>query len=203
MADERTIRYYEENAEAVYDRYRSGTRSCERYFRTAFREGSKVLDIGAGSGRDLESLIRSGYDAWGIEPTRRLREIAIARCPGLAGRLREGMLPGIPPDLMGQFGGVLCSAVFMHVPETDHASAAAEIRGLLMPGGRLLVAIPSRRDDVGADHRDSSGRLFTPITPERLQLLLASVGFRPVGRWDDDDPHGRAGIAWATLLFEC
>jgi SAM-dependent methyltransferase len=39
-----------------------------RFFGTAFASGCRVLDVGAGSGRDLAALLSLGYDAYGAEP---------------------------------------------------------------------------------------------------------------------------------------
>jgi hypothetical protein len=56
----------------------------------AFPPGSEILDIGAGSDRDLDILIREEYEAFGAEPSLPLRDLATANIPRLAGRIYAG-----------------------------------------------------------------------------------------------------------------
>jgi hypothetical protein len=51
--DARTVRYYDEHAGEVYERYQSVPSPIARYLKLAFPGGAEVLDVGAGSGRDL------------------------------------------------------------------------------------------------------------------------------------------------------
>ncbi len=200
--DERTIKYYDDNAEKIYLRYEAAQSPIVRYLRLAFRPGAELLDIGAGSGRDLRVMIREGYEAYGAEPSDRLRSIAIAKDPSLAARLTSGSLPGLAPQLDREFDGVVCSAVFMHIPEQQQFDAAFDIRSLLKRHGRLLLSIPRTRSDVQADSRDTEGRLFVQSVPESVQLLFERLGFQCIGIWEDEDLLGRPGFTWTTLLLE-
>ena len=165
--DERTVRSYETNAAEFAERYESAPGSIGGFLRLAFAPGSRVLDIGAGSGRDMAALLREGHDAWGIEPSDRLRAISIERHPELAGRLRAGTLPeGLPADLPGPFDGLLCSAVFQHIPRRYLFDSVYQLRPLLREHGRLLVSIPAVRSDVGQDARDTYDRLFNGVKPD-------------------------------------
>lgn len=200
--DDPTARFYARNASDLAERYESVESSIARYFGVAFTARSRVLDVGAGSGRDLAALLRDGFDAFGVEPIDELRAEAIKRHAELQDRLLPGELPAIGKPFGGQYDGLLCSAVLMHVPEVDLFDAVFAMRGLLKPHGRLLISLPLARNDIGADGRDASGRLFSPYTAEHLQLLFERVGFQQIGRWDDDDALGRTGTRWFTLLFE-
>jgi SAM-dependent methyltransferase len=48
----------------------------------------------------------------------------------------------------GQFDGVACSAVMMHLPETQLANAWQSMRSVLNPGGRVLISMPRMRPDL-------------------------------------------------------
>ncbi len=200
--DERTIKYYDDNAEEIYARYQAAQSPIGRYLRLAFPPGAELLDIGAGSGRDLKLMIREGYEAYGAEPSDGLRSIAIANHPSLAARLTSGSLPGLASQLARRFDGIVCSAVFMHIPEQQHSDAALEIRSLLRPHGRLLLSIPRNRTDVQANGRDARGRLFAKCVPESVQVLFERVGFQCLGSWEDEDVLGRPGFRWTTLLLQ-
>jgi 2-polyprenyl-3-methyl-5-hydroxy-6-metoxy-1,4-benzoquinol methylase len=200
--DERTIRYYDDNAGEIYARYQGAESPIARYLKPAFPPGAELLDIGAGSGRDLQIMIREGYDAYGAEPSNGLRALAIANEPGLAGRLTSGSLPGLASQLARKFDGIVCSAVFMHIPEEQQPDAACDMRSLLRPHGRLLLSIPRTRTDVRADGRDRHGRLFAGADAESVRLLFERLGFECLGSWEDADVFARAGFTWTTFVFE-
>lgn len=200
--DPRTAAYYEAHAPEVAARYESVSSPVARYFAAAFVTGSRVLDVGAGSGRDLAALAAAGCEAFGVEPTAGLREAAIHAHPELAGRIAAGALPQLGEPFGGAFDGVLCSAVLMHLPESDLFDAAFALRRVLRPNGRLLLSLPEARGDVGADHRDAQGRLFQPYAADYLQLLFERLGFQQIGRWVSDDALQRTGTRWFTLLLE-
>lgn len=198
--DPRTIQYYDEHAEEVFALYEGAESGPARYFRLAFPPGAEILDIGAGSGRDLGILIRENYDAYGAEPSPRLWALAM-RIPERAGRIYDGALPGLSRQIGRKFDGVLCAAVFQHIPREQQFDAAFDIRNLLKPSGRLLLSVPKERPGIDASSRDERGRLYMPLVAEELELLFERLGFQRIGAWEDDDSLGRPGIRWMTLLF--
>ncbi|MBH9553954.1 methyltransferase domain-containing protein [Inhella gelatinilytica] len=200
--DAETAEFYERNAAELAARYESAASPVERYYPLAFPSGARILDVGAGSGRDLAALLQAGYDGYGVEPSSRLRDAALAAHPELTTRLTGGALPALGTPFGGCFGGIVCCAVLMHVPESELFDAALALRRVLDPHGRLLMSIPASRTDVGQNHRDNNGRLFHPYLPEELQLLFERLGFQLIGRWDTEDVLRRGGTSWVTLLFE-
>jgi SAM-dependent methyltransferase len=168
----------------------------------AFAQGSRVLDIGCGSGRDASRLHAKGYDVFGIEPAGGLRSAAIANHPELTGKVADGMLPDTGLPFGGGFDGILCNAVLMHVPDSQLFDAALTIRALLKQHGRLLLSLLLSRGESHVDQRDADGRLFALYRPEEITLLFERMGFQAIGRWDSGDALARVGTSWYTLLFE-
>jgi SAM-dependent methyltransferase len=199
--DSLTFAFYDSQAQMLADRYEGVPSPVEAYFPMAFAAGARVLDIGCGSGRDTARLLAHGYNAFGIEPAAGLRDAAAAAHPELTARLLAGALPDQIDGFGGDFDGVVCSAVLMHVPDTELLDAALSIRAILKPQGRLLLSLPASRPDTGIEHRDIHGRLFAPYTAEQICLLFERLGFQLIHRWDNDDSFGRGGIRWFTLLL--
>jgi SAM-dependent methyltransferase len=158
-----------------------------------------VLDVGAGSGRDLAVLRRMGFDAYGVEPNDTMRAHALRIHPELAGRLQPGALPEIGFPFGGGFDGILCSAVVMHLPPADLPRCAESLRALVNPQGRVLFSLPFMRPNLLDDERDPDGRYFQNHTPESLTHRLEKAGFSLAGNWDNGE---HAGTRWSTLLFE-
>ncbi len=204
--DDLTRRYYEMHGRDVGETYAAASSQLRRYFALTFPAGGRVLDIGAGVGRDVADLVGEGYEAWGVEPSAAFREVAVLRFPRIGDRIRAGGLPDEMPaigDLGGPFDGVLCSAVLQHVPRARLFDAVFAIKALLKERGRILLAVPTARPGI-VDSRDTYGRLFTGVTPDELELLFERAGFAPIGRWDGDDAQfdRRPGHRWATLALE-
>jgi len=198
--DPRTIQSYDDHADEFFALYSGSQSGSAKYFKVAFPPGSQILDIGTGSGRDLDILIREQYEAYGTEPSSQLRSLAL-RTPGLEGRIYEGALPDLSILIGRKFDGILCSAVFQHVPREQQFDAAFDIRNMLKPNGRLLLSVPKDRPGLDASGRDNRGRLYTPLAAEELKLLFERLGFHCIGAWEDADSLGRPGVSWATLLF--
>ena len=200
--DATTAQFYEKNAAEIALRYETVSSPVERHFGVAFVAGSRILDIGAGSGRDAACLLVHGYDAYGIEPSLGLRHAAVNAHPELANRLEDASLPELGMPFGGGFDGILCSAVLMHVPDHEMFDAALAIRALLKPRGRLLLSLPLSRGEGLTQERDVNGRLFKGYPAEEIQLLFERLGFQLIGRWDSEDAMARSGTNWYTLLLE-
>lgn len=97
---------------------------------------ARVLDVGCGTGANLEMLARFG-DAEGVD----ISDDALAFCRerGLA-RVRHGAAESLPyPD--AQFDLVTALDVVEHLD--DDRAGLAEMRRVLKPGGRALLFVPA------------------------------------------------------------
>lgn len=99
-----------------------------------------IVDLGSGIGRLTPALAETfGGPVYGVEPSARMREIAIATATHPAVTYLAGEAARIPlAD--HSVDAVLMFLSFHHVP--DRAAAAAEIVRVLKPGGRLLIRSP-------------------------------------------------------------
>ena len=64
------------------------------------------------------------------------------------------------------------------------------------------LSVPSSRDDLDQNHRDSDGRLFLPLEADRVRLIAEQLGLVFLSRFASDDSLGRGGVSWDVLLFE-
>ena len=200
--DKKTIEYYRSNSNEVYERFESVEGGVSEYFETAFEKGSSVLDIGCGSGRDVKTLLKKGYNAYGIDPCSELIDIIKTKNPDLSERFFTGNLPdGLRKIDERKFDGVLCTAVLMHIPDKDLLDSVYAIKNILNKNGKVLVSIPHSRGDMEDDERDTKGRLMKIRDPWDLRLLFERVGFETLQYWTSDDSLKRKGTQWTTFLF--
>ena len=197
-----TISYYSKHAASVAERYEGVVNSLSAHFDVAFLNRPKVLDIGCGSGRDLAALKKLGHDCFGVDPTEEFVTLSQKLHPELSGRVIAGSLPELLTPFGGDFDGILCSAVLMHIEVGDLAASAMAIKRCLKVGGRLLYSVPSKRLDLVTDSRDVNGRLFIPDQSDRLQLIFEGLGFQLISRWMNTDSMGRDSVEWESVLLE-
>lgn len=159
--------------------------------------GRRLLDAGAGRGRFVAAARASGYEAVGIEPSRRGVTAAAERY-GVALASATIADARVAP---GSLDIVTLWHVLEHVD--DPAAALERIAGWLAPGGELLVAVPNL-DSLQA--RIGGGRWYhldlprhrVHFTPGGLEALLRRTGFEPqrtVHSVWEQNPFGM----WQTL----
>ncbi|MEA5446754.1 class I SAM-dependent methyltransferase, partial [Gammaproteobacteria bacterium AB-CW1] len=159
-------------------------------------DGSVILDIGAGSGRDAAWLAERGHEVVAAEPTRALREEGQRRHPHPRIRWIDDRLPGLKAtERLGlQFDMILVSAVWMHLPENRRARAFRKLTALLKPGG--LLAITLRHGPADPE------RAMYPVSSEEIERLARAHGAfiekREIGV---PDTGGREGIHWDQLAI--
>ena len=199
--DSATLSYYSRHAHEVAHRYEDVVSPLASHFTRIFPPGGRILDIGCGSGRDMAELHRQGYQPFGVDATAELVEWAQQAHPTLAERVQQGALPDLGMPFHGEFDGVLCSAVLMHIDTADLLNAALSIKSCLKVNGRLLVSIPTHRADADDQERDAHGRLFKSYSPGYLRLIFERLGFTLIDQWENEDAMKRRGVDWVTIDF--
>jgi SAM-dependent methyltransferase len=112
--------------------------------------GARVLDIGAGTGRDAAALAELGYQVTAIEPTPAFLATARTQHPLPDIDWISGSLPELAalPTATRAFDFILCHAVWQHLDPEERAVAMARVATLLNPGG--IFALGLRHGPAGA-----------------------------------------------------
>lgn len=117
-------------------RERAAASLCERLSAAGLlRGGRRLLDIGCGPGWFLRAAAAHGLAASGIEPDAAVA--ADARAAGL--EVETGSFPAVQPSTPVDI--VTLNDVFEHLPAP--AAALAAIHRVLVPGGLLVLNLPS------------------------------------------------------------
>jgi len=157
--------------------------------------GARVLDIGAGTGRDAAWLAGLGMQVTAVEPSSGMREQGRALHAGAAIDWVEDALPeltavrsqGVPFDL------VLLSAVWMHVPPAQRGEAFANLMALTRPGGWLALTLRH------GPH--AAGDAAHPVSEKEVERLAQAHGATIARRRDAPDHRGRPGVSWTCLAI--
>lgn len=124
--------------------------------RARSRPFGTALDVGCGEGRFCRMLRAEGIVPVGVEPTRTLRETAIARDPsGAYVAAKAERLPFVD----GAFDLVVSYLTLIDIDGFE--AAIAEMARVLKPGGSLLIANLNSFNTAGGWHkRDDGAREF-------------------------------------------
>lgn len=160
---------------------------------------ARVIDIGAGSGRDAAHLASLGHDVLAVEPTDALREPGRKLHP--SGRITwlADSLPGLNSVRARKqaFDLIMMTAVWMHLDEAEREEAMPNVASLARPGGRIFMAV--RHGPV------PKGRRMFEIPAEDIieQAKAQKLGLL----FHEDSASIQAtnqamGVAWTRLVFE-
>jgi len=200
--DHPTLAYYNTNAPELAVRYEQVSSIAVARFESTFTKGSKLLDIGCGSGRDLALLARMGFDVYGVDPSAEFMQLAQHTHPELEGRLSVSGLPELGIPFGGSFDGVVCYGVLMHLNQEVLVRSVKSLRACLKIGGRVIIAIPTKKPGIDTHHRDEEGRLFQMHRGEDLQSLFESNGFELIEQWSNQYNIDETGIEWLAQSYE-
>lgn len=147
----------------------------------AVGSGTRLLDVGCGGGELLRAAADLGAGVAGCDPAPGM--LALARRAAPEADLRGAGAEHLPwPD--GAFDVV--TAVNALAFAADEESALAELRRVLVPGGRIALANWAERaandlDAIEAAVAEADGEDPSPDPPERLpgglEAMLAGAGF--------------------------
>ena len=201
-SDDRTTGYYSTKAPVLAEKYGGVDDLYSNMFKKWFPAGGKILDIGCGSGRDLATLMKSGFRVAGVDTSGEMINAAVKRYPELAGKISLSGLPALP-GIEDTFNGVLCSAVLQHIPDSRLYESFRRIRELLKDEGIFIVSFPVQYPGIDSEtNRDANGRVFYIRPQEKYRFLIERLGFSLIENSKQDDSLGRAGIEWGIQVWQ-
>ncbi|MCW5702744.1 MAG: methyltransferase domain-containing protein [Bradyrhizobium sp.] len=189
---------YAHEAEALIGRY-------ENMFAAALhapvlhlisKQPGKILDIGAGTGRDAAWFAAMGHHVVAVEPTAPLRNAAIALHPSPRIEWLDDRLPDLDPlRARGErFDLVMLTGVWMHLDEAQRDRAMPNLAALTKPGAAISMMI--RHGPV------PSGRRMFEVSADETIRLAAPFGLYPALNLHRDSAqvaNRRTGVTWTTL----
>lgn len=197
-----TIAYYDEHAADFCDKHDSVRLDP---FHKAVREnipyGSKILEIGCGSGRDAARSLKDGYDIIALDGSKGLLAEIPKRHPELKNRLVFGIMPSKTEFSDEYFDGFYSVACLMHLYEKDLLPTMQELYRVTKKGGKGLVSIPTTRNDVDDTGKDDKGRTMNLMPIEVWASYFEKAGFSVSHGEDEPDKLGRPGVFWLTFVL--
>lgn len=153
--------------------------------RQAFRErlaaGSRLLEIGAGTGQDSAYFSADGFAVVAADLSAAMVEHC--RAKGIEAHVMDFLHLDFPAD---SFDAVFALNCLLHVPNRDLPAVLASVRTVLRPGGLFFVGVHggqvSAEGPIDDDEHDPP-RFFSLRTDEQL------LAFARDARFDVEDFH--------------
>lgn len=156
---------------------------------------ARVLDVGAGSGRDAAAYAEIGHDVVAVEPVAPFREAAKALHTSRRIEWIDDSLPALKKLGADQsFDLVSLSAVWMHLDAEQRDAAMGRLAALLRPKGVLTLSL--RHGPV------PEGKRMFDVTGEETIALAGREGLRNV-LYLESQPSAlsRPDVTWTRLAF--
>lgn len=193
-----TISYYSNNANSLIPAYESADMSRLHTFLLEYlAPQSKIMDIGFGSGRDLDFLQNNGFNIWGIDPSQKFVDYVKERFPAIEDHFFKSLLPdlNIPKKLLHSFDSVLLIAVWMHLPKEMYEESVKTVCSLLKYKGKVVLSYSV------TPRTGETERYFEDVDRIMLQELFEKYGFKRVAFTQNKDGLNNREITWITEVY--
>lgn len=156
---------------------------------------SRVIDIGAGTGRDAAGFADLGHTVTAVEPTPELRTEAQRLHPQPTITWIDDSLPELDRvhALGERYDVVMLTAVWMHLDEGQRERAMARVAPLVRRGGMMGLSL--RHGPVPA------GRRMFDVSAEETRALAARHGFAVIHESKGPSQLGGPAVWWDRLAF--
>jgi SAM-dependent methyltransferase len=170
---------------------------------------ARILDIGAGSGRDAKHFAElavkehgteNNIQVFAVEPANLLAELGARQTTGFNVKWLTDSLPALSNITKQEvsFDLILLSAVWMHIPISERARSLRKLANLLKPGGKLVISLRHGQTD-----EERKERKMHTVCADELRSLATDVGlFTRLETPKEADKLGRNHVSWQTVVLQ-
>ena len=214
-----SAQFYNENADALAQQYLS--KSFEEVHQSwahllpsiIENPNARILDIGAGSGRDAKYIAQAALNKHGdqndtqviaVEPANLLAELGTRQTEELNVKWLTDSLPALSNITKQEvsFDLILLSAVWMHIPISERARSIRKLANLLKPGGKLVISLRHTASTEQAE-QECKARKMHAVCADELKQLATDVGlFTKLETQKEEDKLGRGYVSWQTVVLQ-
>ena len=207
--------FYSENAKELSQQYLSKSfdevhKSWSQFIPSIIENSNaRILDLGAGSGRDAKYLAElaakthnteNNIQIFAVEPVQELSIIGQSTTQSLNVKWLEDSLPAMSNVTKQEisFDLILLSAVWMHIPPSDRARSIRKLANILKPGGKLIISLRHGQTD-----EECKQRKMHHVCADELKRLATDVGlFTKLETKKEEDKLGRNHVTWQTVVLQ-
>lgn len=164
----KTLNYYQKNYQNLIKKYNSvELNALNQLFVKYIKNGYKVLDIGFGSGRDLQYIKTLGAECYGIDSCQKFID-NLLKDSFFIDKIFYGKLPLL--NIKFKFDVIILIAVIMHLTQDEIKIWLEDVKKYLSIGGTIIVS-------YSTTSREEDERFFEDLTNDILKKLFIESGF--------------------------
>lgn len=194
MNRNQTIEYYNQNAQAYYDKtiHIDMSKLCDQFLEH-IKPGGTIIDIGCGSGRDMKYFIERGFRAEGIDASAEMCRLAGTLSLNIENISIEAWNP------RKKYDGIWANASLLHISISQIDSFFAKAEACMNTDGALFASMKTGlKSDI-----DEAGRYFCPFSEKDLdEILTRHPVFLLCDKWYSDDKLGRNTFRWLHFILK-
>lgn len=169
-------------------------------FTSFLRKGSKVLDIGCGSGRDAQVFVEKGYQVVGIDLSSAMIGIAKKKVKKARFQIMD-MRNLIFND--NTFDGIWANAVLLHVPKKKISSTLKEWRRVLKKSGLLYIGVKEGRGEgfeMDKRYKTPVKKYFSYFEKSEIERKVKLAGFTVDKLFVEKEDHEYSHHPWIRIF---
>lgn len=190
-----TIDYYNYNAERYFaDTVDVDMSECCDRFLEYINPGGLIIDIGAGSGRDMKYFLDRGYEVEGIDASKKMCELA-SNYTGIEVEW-QSIETWVPEK---KYNGIWANASLLHLKENIIEKFIISIADYLLDNGVIFMSFKS-----GIKTGTSNdGRYFTDFSGEKVRKMIEKNSLYSVREiWESSDMMQRYDFSWINIIVQ-
>ena len=190
----KTIDYYNKHAEEfTASTFEVDMESLYQPFLAELPEGTRILDVGCGSGRDTLAFKNKGYQVDAIDYSEELVKKA-TRLTGIPVKLESFY----EIDADEAYDGIWACASLLHCERTRLKEVIGKLLSALKPNGVLYMSFK-----YGNSDREKEGRQFTDLNEAQAEILLGQLEIvQQIRQWITVDKRAERTEQWLNLLWK-
>lgn len=188
-----SIEFYNKNAEQFYNETLNADMSmiCDKFLKY-IKQGSRILDVGCGSGRDSLCFLKRGCEVVSIDASEEMVKMSSRLTGQNTLKMRFDEI-----DFDSEFDGIWACASLLHVPKADIKEVLYKIINSLKNDGVLFASFKYGNNEIIRDNR-----LFNSYDEDGLQDLLRTFAqLQLIEIWKTQDVRpGREAEFWVNCI---
>lgn len=190
----KTIDYYNKHAEEfTASTFEVDMESLYQPFLAELPRGTRILDVGCGSGRDTLAFKNKAYQVDAIDYSEELVKKA-TRLTGIPVKLQSFY----EIDADEAYDGIWACASLLHCERTRLKEVIGKLLSALKPNGVLYMSFK-----YGNSDREKEGRQFTDLNEAQAEILLGQLeNVQQIRQWITVDKRAERTEQWLNLLWK-
>lgn len=189
-----TIKYYDENAKDFFENTKNADMTeLYNFFLKYIKDGTKLLDLGCGSGRDTKYFLDKGYDVVAIDASSEMVRLSSQ----LTGK-RTLHMTFEDLNFENEFDGIWACASLLHVSREKIDDVLNKIARALKDNGVLFASFK-----LGDKEEFRNGRFFNFYNDASFSELISNHKYFKIEETliTSDVREGRAEEKWFSVIL--